>query len=134
MYSIMVWKHIREPQNRKQLEAANAIGRSFYHKCGDDFILQLRIDDGSIVDAAFLSRGCGPVIAAGSVGTELLKGLTLAQAEQISAFQLDKLLGGLPSPKRHAILLFLDSLHQALEGYRSSPTHSTLENNPERNL
>ena len=120
MYSVVLWKHIRDPQNRFHLDGVNAVGRSQYPKCGDDCILQLRIEGGGILDAAFLSRGCGPVIAIGSIGTELLKGMTTEEAAQLDAFRLDKLLGGLPGPKRHAILLFLDSLHQALESSSSS--------------
>ena len=130
MYSPILWKHIRDPQNRTQLEGLNVVGRSSYDKCGDDFILQLKIENDLIQEAAFLARACGPVVAIGSVGTALLKGLNVGQALEINAFQLDKLLGGLPGPKRHAILLFLDSLHQAIEAYRS-PTSQ--KNELERN-
>ena len=50
----------------------------------------------------------------GSLGTELLVGKAVGEARKLSAFSLDEQLGGLPPAKRHAILLFLDALHQAL--------------------
>jgi len=118
MYSQVVWQHIRDPQHRGQLEGANGLGEGRYPKCGDHFILQLRIEDQVIQEACFLAKACAPVVAMGSVGCELVRGLSLEQALQVSAFQLDKALGGLPPPKRHAILLFLESLYQAIHSYK----------------
>lgn len=115
MYSPTVWQHYQSPRNRGPLEAANAEGKSRYPKCGDDFHLTLQIEGGLIVQARFQAHACVPVIAMGSLGTELLKGLTVEQASQLMPTQLDQALGGLPPPKRHAILLFLEALYQALE-------------------
>lgn len=123
MYSSICWKHMQNPQNRGVLTGANARGESRFPPCGDHFILQLLLRDERIEQARFLAKACGPVIAVGSVGTELLQGLTITQARELSAFQLDQLLGGLPSPKRHAILLFLDSLNLALEAYHKGEHH-----------
>ena len=115
MYSPTVWHHYRQPLNRGPLETANSEGKSHYRKCGDDFQLALQVENGHIVMARFQARACAPVIAMGSVGTQMLQGLTLEQARQLMPTQLDQALGGLPPPKRHAILLFLEALHQALE-------------------
>lgn len=124
MYSSLVWKHMQRPQNRGVLQDANARGESRFPPCGDHFILQLRISDERIVGASFLAKACGPVIAVGSIGTGFLLGMSVAEARALSAFQIDQLVGGLPGPKRHAILLFLDSLNQAIESYFSEdPTH-----------
>ena len=114
MYSPIVREHAVNPRNRAALSSANCRGESHYPPCGDKFKLFLRIDKDRIEEASFEAQACGPVIAMGSVGTELLSGMTLDQARGLSAFSLDEWLGGLPPAKRHAILLFLDSLHQAL--------------------
>jgi NifU-like protein len=114
MYSATVWHHYHQPQNRGPLEKANGEGKSIYRKCGDVFQLALQIEGDRIVRARFQARACIPVIAMGSVGTEMLQGLTVEQARQLLPMQLDLALDGLPSPKRHAILLFLEALHQAL--------------------
>jgi NifU-like protein involved in Fe-S cluster formation len=121
MYSQALWRHIRNPENRGPLPNATHRGESRYPKCGDHFELQLRIENGRIEQAKFQARACGPVVAVGSAGTESLLGLTPEQALQLSAFTLDELVGGLPTPKRHAILLFLDSLHQALLSEKGTP-------------
>lgn len=99
---------------------ADALGKSSYTPCGDCFTLYLKMDRGVIRRASFQARSCGPVVAMGSLGCGLLMGLTTDQALKLSAIDLDKQLGGLPTPKRHAILLFLDSLHQAISAYQSS--------------
>jgi nitrogen fixation NifU-like protein len=114
MYTPVVHQHAIRPINRGELPEANAHGKSSYPKCGDHFQLHLRLEGGLITEAAFQAQACAPVVAMGSVGTQLLKGLTPDQALKLSAFQLDDALGGLPPAKRHAILLFLDALHQAL--------------------
>lgn len=115
MYSATIWQHYQQPKNRGPLESANAEGKSYYHKCGDLFQLFLKIEDEQIVQARFQARACIPAIAMGSVGTQMLHGLTLEQARQLMPTQLDQALDGLPVPKRHVILLFLEALHEALE-------------------
>ncbi len=118
MYSATVLHHYQQPCNQGALASANAQGKAVYRKCGDVFHLALEIDGDRIVRAQFQARACIPVIAMGSVGTEMLRGLTIEQARQLLPTQLDLALDGLPAPKRHAILLFLEALHQAL-----SPIH-----------
>lgn len=133
MYSPIVWKHIREPQHREHLAGAQAVGQSRYPRCGDHFILQLRIEGEVIQEARFLAKACAPVVAMGSVGCSLLEGLSLESALQLSAFQLDQALGGLPLPKRHAILMFLESLHEAIRAYQNSqkgPPHEAQASSP----
>lgn len=120
MYSPIVWQHIRDPQHREHLVGANGVGQARYPRCGDHFILQLRINDEVIEEARFLAKACAPVVAMGSVGCQLLLGLSIEQALQLSAFELDRAMGGLPPPKRHALLMFLDSLHEAVHHYQKS--------------
>ncbi len=115
MYSPTLWQHYQSPKNRGSLDGANARGSSHFPKCGDEFHLYLLLEEGRILQARFQARACAPVIAVGSVGTQLLQGLTLEQAGQILPTQLDQAVGGLPAPKRHAIMLFLEALYQALE-------------------
>lgn len=114
MYSSTVRSHAIDPQNRGTNSTANAHGSSDYPPCGDRFTLHLTIENGTIQAATFEAQACGPVVAVGSYTTLFLRGKTLEEARLINCFQLDELLGGLPPSKRHAILLFLDALHQAV--------------------
>lgn len=114
MYSRIVWEHSQRPQNRGQIENPDAVGESFYPPCGDRMRMTFRLSEDTIEEVRFLASGCGPAVAAGSLATTMLKGLTFEQARGLSAFELDKALGGLPISKRHAILMVLECLHGAL--------------------
>ena len=114
MYSSIVKTHAISPLNRMALASANARGEASFPQCGDKFKLFLRIGAERIEEASFEAEACGPVVAMGSVGTQILRWMTVDEARQLNAFLLDERLGGLPPAKRHAILLLLDSLHPAV--------------------
>ena len=114
MYAPILRAHASQPKNRGPLQGANAQGEARYPPCGDFFQLSLHLENGRIVAAHFEAQACGPVVAFGSLATEILRGLTIEEALAYDSFYWDKAAGGLPPPKRHAILLLLEALHQAL--------------------
>lgn len=114
MYSDILIAHASNPQNRGALAEANAWGSSSYPPCGDQFTLSLRLEDGCIKAAGFEAQACGPVVAFGSLATGAIIGLSADEALKLDAFHWNRAAGGLPPAKRHAILLFLDSLNLAL--------------------
>ena len=113
MYSQLFWEHVREPHNRRALSDACCVGEGRYPRCGDRLTLYLNIIDGRITEATFVARACGPVVAVASLGTQKITGLTLDQARELPILELDRELGGLPPSKRHAYLIFLESLQNA---------------------
>ena len=114
MYSEILRDHALNPRNQRALEAPDSRGQSFYKRCGDSINLYLRIEDEIIQEATFTGKACAPAIAAASLATTLLEGLSVSEARQIDAFQLHDALGGLPLSKRHALLLILECLSEAL--------------------
>lgn len=50
---------------------------------GDVMKLQIKVEDGIIIDAKFKTYGCGSAIASSSLVTEMLKGMSLDQAQEI---------------------------------------------------
>lgn len=119
MYSRTVWEHSQNPRNRGDIENPDATGQSRYHRCGDVMRLTFRLVDDRVEEVRFRAHGCGPAVAAASMATTMLQGLPVDQARQLNAFELDKALGGLPISKRHAILMVLECLAEAL-GSRTS--------------
>jgi nitrogen fixation NifU-like protein len=73
----------------------------------------LEINDGRIVDARFLTDGCGTSRASGSMATEMAKGKSLAEARKISQKDVLNGLGGLP-------LLASNTLKEAINDYMVS--------------
>ena len=117
MYSQALLAYFHDASRRGSLEEPSASGCSQYPICGDRLRLELKIEDGRILAANFQGNACGAVIATAALGTELLTGATLEEARQINSFILDQKLGGLPPSKRHAYLMFLDCLNQALNSH-----------------
>ncbi len=121
MYSEIVKDHAMNPRNRREIENPDAFGEGKFPRCGDKLRLYFRIDGETLADVSFTASSCGPVVAAASLATTLLKGRTVAEALKLGAFELhDALGGGLPASKRHAILLVLECLVEAL-GPRPNP-------------
>jgi nitrogen fixation protein NifU and related proteins len=67
-------EHFRNPQNVGEIENAEGMGAINNPVCGDTTKLYLRIKDGVVEDAKFLSFGCAVTIASASVFTEKIKG------------------------------------------------------------
>lgn len=92
----------------------DAIGQARYPRCGDKMCLMFRLTDDRIAEVRFVAHGCGPTKAAASMATTLLTGVPVSQARQLSAFELHDELGGLPASKRHALLMVLECIAEAL--------------------
>jgi len=52
--------------------------------CGDVMQLQVRVENGIIIEARFMTFGCGSAIASSSLATEWLKGKSIEEARQLS--------------------------------------------------
>ena len=53
--------------------------------CGDEITLQLRVEDGDIVEVMFSGQGCSISQASASMMTKQLKGKSVDEADAISA-------------------------------------------------
>jgi len=85
--------------------------------CGDVMRLQIKVKDGRIEDAKFKTFGCGSAIASSSLATEMIKGMTLDQAAQISNTTIVEELN-LPPVKIHCSVLAEDAIKAAIEDYK----------------
>jgi nitrogen fixation NifU-like protein len=119
-YSEAFKDHLANPRNAGELTDADAAAELTNPACGDRLRLTLRIRDGRINGARFLAYGCPPTLACGSALTEMLEGITTAEAARITRQQLTKFLDGLPARKSHAAALAIETLHAALTRLRSA--------------
>jgi nitrogen fixation NifU-like protein len=71
--------HFRNPQNVGEMENPEGMGTINNPVCGDTTKLYLRIKNGFVEDAKFLSFGCAVTIASASVFTEKIKGKEVAK-------------------------------------------------------
>ena len=105
------------PRNAGPMPDANAVGEDRNPVCGDRMRLMLRIEDGRIVRATFLTHGCGAAIATSSAATELLTGRRLDEAQRLSRDDFVAAVGGLPPSKVHCSVLAAGALRKALADY-----------------
>jgi nitrogen fixation protein NifU and related proteins len=117
MYSKTVLEHFANPRNVGVIEDADGFARlkSSLH---DDLIdLYIKVEDGHIADIAFRTFGCVAAIASSSMTTELAKGMSLEEAEQITEDQVVEALDGLPENKIKCSVLAPEALRQAVADY-----------------
>lgn len=116
-YSARAMDHIMNPRNVGQVEHPDAEGEVENGAQGDHFRLSLRIEAGRILEARFLTQGCGAAIAAGSALTSLLAGISLEEARCLTNQDILKELDGLPPKKIECSLLAETLLARTLANY-----------------
>ena len=119
LYNDTVLDHYQNPRNMGELEAADAVGIVENSACGDVLQLYLQIDAGRIARATFKTFGCAAAIAASSMLTEMIKGVTLKELQQVRKEDVAEALGGLPPMKLHCSVLAEDAIRAALEDYQA---------------
>jgi len=115
VYSAKLLDHFEHPRNVGEIADADASVRAENPACGDIMQLTLRLADGRIAEARYRTRGCVASIACGSALTEMLLGLTPAQAAELQREGIVAAVGGLPKESAHASYLAIDALKAALK-------------------
>lgn len=86
-YSDKVMDHFQHPRNVGRLDKNDpnvGTGTRGAPACGDVLSLQIKVNDNGVIeDAKFKTYGCTSAIASSSLVTELIKGKTLEEAEQL---------------------------------------------------
>ena len=121
MHSERVMDHFTNPRNVGVLEDANGVGEVGNMRCGDIMKLFIKVGEDEVIqDIKFQTFGCGAAIATSSMITEIVKGMTLTDAEQVSNRQVAEELDGLPPAKMHCSNLAADALKAAIANYREN--------------
>lgn len=121
-YSEKVIDHYNHPRNVGTLDPNDpTVGTGLVGapECGDVMRLQLKInpETGMIEDAKFKTFGCGSAIASSSLATELIKGRSVDQAQELKNTDIVKELN-LPPVKIHCSVLAEDAIKAAIDDFR----------------
>ncbi len=118
-YNEYIVKLLQNPKNRgKPPKKEISVWHAYEGSCGDTMQFFLKIKDGIIKKANFITDGCGATVAAGSQTTLLIEGKLLQHAETLQPSDIDKALGGLPDDHKHCAELAIRTLHRAIEKYK----------------
>jgi len=116
-YSEKLLDYFQNPRCVGEIPDAHSVAEVSNPVCGDVMKLWVKVNDGRIQDAKFKAQGCSAAIATSSYATEMVIGMTVAEARQITKEQIAEALGGLPPSKIHCSVLASDAIKQVLKGF-----------------
>lgn len=134
----MIQEAVRARYSKKVIEEANNpknVGRMgdphgcgvIHGPCGDTMEFYLKVKDGKIDRILFMTDGCGPTIACGSMVTSMVSGKELDKAAAITQMDLIDALDGLPDEHRHCAKLAVDTLREAIGSTEKKDSESLKE-------
>lgn len=123
-YTDKVKDHFMNPRNllkdddREEYDGKATVGNL---KCGDQMMMMIKVDGDKdvITDCKWKTYGCASAIASTSVLSEMVKGMKLDEAYNISPNQITEELGALPEHKIHCSVLGDKALRAAINDYYS---------------
>ena len=132
-------EHFRNPRNTGEIENPEGMGAVDNPICGDTTKLFLRIKDGVVEDAKFLSFGCAVTIASASVFTQKIKGKEISwvfsgsDEEVVKRLMnlIESELGEIPAVKLHCppatVQVFLEAMAKYLRKEGSAELSSRIK-------
>lgn len=110
VYRELILEHWQNPQNFGEMKGADLVIDQVNPLCGDEITLYFRFGADSrrrknadlrrIADVSFVGKGCAISIAAASILSEKMKGLSVKELSKITGEDVFKLLGGPVAPAR----------------------------------
>jgi len=83
LYQEVIFDHNRNPRNFRIMTDADRQVEGFNPLCGDRLTLFLKFDNDKIIDASFQGSGCAISTASVSLMTEIVKGKTEQEADEL---------------------------------------------------
>ena len=93
LYQELILDHYRKPRNKGKLENADATVEMRNPLCGDEVDLQVIFAGDSIGDVKFSGRGCSISQASASMMTQIIKGKSAAEIDEIRNKFRDLIMG-----------------------------------------
>lgn len=121
-YTDKLKEHFESPKNIMQGNSPDdfdGVGMEGNLQCGDQMLVAIMVDKEKevISDCKWKTYGCASAIASTSILSEMVKGMTLDQAFNVSPKDVARELGGLPDNKIHCSVLGDKALRSAINNY-----------------
>jgi nitrogen fixation protein NifU and related proteins len=108
--------HATAPRNYGSMEDYQGNAR-ITGPCGDTMEFWLSVRDGKVERISFITTGCGPSLASGSMATTLAQGKSIEAAAALRPSDVLCALDGLPAESEHCALLAVITLRAACEDW-----------------
>ena len=82
-YNEILTDHNLHPMHKHELADANMQLEGVNPSCGDDIILNLKVEDGKIMDGSFTGDGCAISQASADIMLDLIIGREVEEAERL---------------------------------------------------
>jgi len=109
-------RNVLEDENEYEHDGKGITGNL---KCGDQMMVVIKVnkDDQTIADCKWKTYGCASAIASTSILSEMVKGMPVDKAYEISPKDITNELGSLPEHKIHCSVLGDKALRAAIDDY-----------------
>lgn len=124
-YIEFILDHFQNPRNRGELNEPDILVNGGNPGCGDVLTMYVQVDKSDrITDVKFDGNGCTISMAGASIITDLVKGKTLSEVEEMPYDSLIELMGeDVVKSRLRCATLGIDTLKG---GAREYPTHKAL--------
>jgi len=112
-FSKKVLDECKRPQNIGRMKDPDSVA-IITGSCGDTMEFFLRVKENKITEVRFMTDGCAPTVACGSMITKMAKGKSLHEVSMITNNDLINALDGLPDENLHCAKLAVDTLQKAI--------------------
>jgi len=103
LYQELILDHYRRPRNKGELEGATTSVTMKNPLCGDEVALHVKFDGDRVSDVRFSGRGCSISLASASMMTQLVKGKSAGEIEQLRDTFRDMVMGKTPADDREVV-------------------------------
>ncbi|MFQ6106219.1 MAG: iron-sulfur cluster assembly scaffold protein [Thermoplasmata archaeon] len=121
IHSRIMLEEAKSPKNVGRMSSPDGAA-TFKGPCGDTMEVYLRVEGDRIVDVNFLTDGCGPSVACGSVISQMAIGKRVEDARRVGKDELLRVLGGRPDESVHCAELAVRTSRMALENVGQAST------------
>ena len=83
-YNEILTDHNMHPVHKERLEGANIVLEGVNPSCGDDIVLQLKVEDGVIKAGSFEGDGCAVSQSSVDIMLDMIIGKTVEEADVLS--------------------------------------------------
>ena len=103
-YNEILTEHNLHPYHKHKLEDANLVLEGVNPSCGDDIFLELKVEDGVVVDGAFEGDGCAISQASADMMLELVIGRSKEEALHLEEASVLQDIAHMPARVKCAVL------------------------------